>query len=349
MFHVPCSMLYFHFSLHLSKEFPDQFPMHTYLYYLHARSLNMKYVSYFLRYRVKNPFRRILSHYVRYKLRALRKNDILPYTYMDEEFTIHYHQGGQGPLLLFIHGFALDAMMNWGDVMLPFSKHFTVIAPDLLWFGKSSSTLPPSLDTQRRAIEKLLNDLDVSKVNVVGQSYGGFVAVDLALKNPGLIDKLIVANSPGTTFDENTLEPLLQKQQLSKISDLFVMKDGLDIKRLVHVASYKKPYFPEFILNQLYKAFFSKHHEEWRNLLDSLPKEKQRIQTESVEPLQHCNVLILWGEHDDLFIRSEGEKFARIIRAKFAVIPGAGHAPQLDNMTEFIRHMRQFLLNGSEK
>ena len=290
-----------------------------------------------------------MSQYIRYKMRYLRKNDILPYTYMDEEFTIHYHYGGQGPVLLFIHGFALDGMMNWVDIMVPFSRHFTVIAPDLLWFGKSESSLPPSLESQRKAIETLLKDLGVSKVNVVGQSYGGFVAVDLALKNPGLIDKLIVANSPGTTFDETTLEPLLQKNSLAKISDLFVMRDGLDIKRLLHVASYKKPYFPEFLLNQLYKLYFSKHHEEWRILLDSLPEEKRRVEKDSIEPLRNCNVLVLWGEHDELFVMPEGEKFARIIRANFAIVPGAGHAPQLDNMTEFIRFMRQFLLNGSSK
>jgi pimeloyl-ACP methyl ester carboxylesterase len=309
----------------------------------------MNNVSFFLRYRVKNPFRRITSQYIRYKLRYLRKNNILPYTYMDEDFTIHYHYGGQGPALLFIHGFALDGMMNWVDVVVPFSQHYTVIVPDLLWFGKSSSTRTPSLESQRKAIETLLRDLNITQVNVVGQSYGGFVAVDLAMKNPGLIDKLVVANSPGTSFDENTLEPLLKKNSLSTISDLFVMKDGLDIKRLIHVASYKKPYFPEFLLKQLYKHFFSKHHEEWRILLDSLPEEKKRVENDSLEPLQKCNVLVLWGEHDELFIMSEGEKFARLIRANFAVIPGAGHAPQLDNMTEFIRVIRQFLLNGSEK
>jgi pimeloyl-ACP methyl ester carboxylesterase len=309
----------------------------------------MNNVSFFLRYRVKNPFRRITSQYIRYKLRYLRKNNILPYTYMDEDFTIHYHYGGQGPALLFIHGFALDGMMNWVDVVVPFSQHYTVIVPDLLWFGKSSSTRMPSLESQRKALEILLRDLNITQVNVVGQSYGGFVAVDLAMKNPGLIDKLVVANSPGTSFDENTLEPLLKKNSLSTISDLFVMKDGLDIKRLIHVASYKKPYFPEFLLKQLYKHFFSKHHEEWRILLDSLPEEKKRVENDSLEPLQKCNVLVLWGEHDELFIMSEGEKFARLIRANFAVIPGAGHAPQLDNMTEFIRVIRQFLLNGSEK
>lgn len=309
----------------------------------------MNDVSFFLRYRVKNPFRRITSQYIRFKLRYLRKNNILPYTYMDEEFTIHYHYGGQGPALLFIHGFALDGMMNWVDVVVPFSQHYTVIVPDLLWFGKSSSTRTPSLENQRKALETLLRDLDVTQVNVVGQSYGGFVAVDLAMKNPGLIDKLVVANSPGTTFDENTLKPLLKKNSVNTISDLFIMKDGLDIKRLIHVTSHKKPYFPKFLLKQLYKHFFSKHHEEWRILLDSLPEEKKRVENDSLEPLQKCNVLVLWGEHDELFITSEGEKFARLIRANFAVIPGAGHAPQLDNMTEFMRVIRQFLLNGSEK
>ena len=190
----------------------------------------MNNVSFFLRYRVKNPFRRITSQYIRYKLRYLRKNNILPYTYMDEEFTIHYHYGGQGPALLFIHGFALDGMMNWVDVVVPFSQHYTVIVPDLLWFGKSSSTRTPSLESQRKAMETLLRDLNITQVNVVGQSYGGFVAVDLAMKNPGLIDKLVVANSPGTSFDENTLEPLLKKNSLSTISDLFVMKDGFIFK-----------------------------------------------------------------------------------------------------------------------
>jgi pimeloyl-ACP methyl ester carboxylesterase len=83
--------------------------------------------------------------------------------------------------------------------------------------------------------------------------------------------------------------------------------------------------------------------------LDSLPEEKKQVENDPVDPLHNCNVLVLWGEHDELFIRSEGEKFARLIRANFAVIPGAGHAPQLDNMTEFIRVIRQFLIGPSDK
>jgi pimeloyl-ACP methyl ester carboxylesterase len=135
----------------------------------------------------------------------MRKNGINAYTYQDADFKIHYHKGGNGPVLLFIHGFALDAMMNWVDQMILFSNQYTVIAPDLLWFGQSNSSKHPDLSSQREAIERLLKDLNIEKVHVIGQSYGGFIAIDLAIKNPGLVDKLCIANSAVTTFDDCSL------------------------------------------------------------------------------------------------------------------------------------------------
>jgi pimeloyl-ACP methyl ester carboxylesterase len=273
----------------------------------------------------------------------MNKHGIKAYTYQDSDFKVHYHKGGKGPVLLFIHGFALDAMMNWVDQMILFSNHYTVIAPDLLWFGQSSSSKNPDLSSQREAIERLLKDLNIDKVHVIGQSYGGFVAIDLALKNPGLVDKLCIANSPGTTFDEKSLEPLLRDLQIDKISELFVMKSPLDIRRLLHVASYKKPYFPEFILQQLHQQFFTKHHAKWANLLDTLPDEKNRI--ESLDELKHCQVMMLWGDEDRLFVKSEGEKFARLISCKFVSIPKAGHASQLDEPSAFNKAMKEFFLD----
>lgn len=319
--------------------------MHTYLI-VSSRcysNLDMKSLFFYLRNKIKDPFHKIVIHYIRYKMRSMRKNGIQAYTYQDSDFKIHYHKGGKGPVLLFIHGFALDAMMNWVDQMILFSNHYTVIAPDLLWFGQSRSSKNPDLSSQTEAIERLLKDLNIDKVHVIGQSYGGFVAIDLALKNPGLVDKLCIANSPGTTFDERSLEPLLQELQIDKISDLFVMKSPLDIRRLLHVASHKKPYFPEFILKQLYDLFFSRHHTEWANLLDTLPAEKNRI--ESLEPLKNCQIMMLWGEEDKLFIKLEAEKFARLISCKLVSIPKAGHAAQLDDPSSFNREMKNFFLN----
>jgi pimeloyl-ACP methyl ester carboxylesterase len=121
------------------------------------------------------------------------------------------------------------------------------------------------------------------------------------------------------------------------------MKSPLDIRRLLHVASYKKPYFPEFILKQLYDQFFSKHHTEWANLLDTLPEEKNRI--ESLDPLKHCQIMMLWGEEDKLFIKPEAEKFARLISCPLVSIPKAGHAAQLDEPSAFNKVLKDFFVN----
>ncbi|MFN5910028.1 MAG: alpha/beta fold hydrolase [Bacteroidota bacterium] len=304
----------------------------------------MKSLLFFFRNRIKNPFRKIVDQYIRYKSRQLRRNGIHSYTYQDSDFVIHYHMGGKGPVLLFIHGFAMDALMNWADQLCLFSGHFTVIAPDLQWFGKSHSTREPVLATQREAIERLLHELKIDRLHVVGQSYGGFVAMELALKNPGLVDKLCIANCPGSTFDDATLEPLISKNGVQHVGELFITHTPLDIRRLLYVSSFKKPYFPVFVLKQLHHLFFDKYHTQWRNMLYTLSGEKDRI--ESLEPLKQCHAMVLWGEEDALFLKSEGEKFAKTIDCPFVTIPKTGHATQLDDAKAFNRELKRFFLSS---
>lgn len=300
----------------------------------------MKRISFFIKNRFKNPFRSALKQYVRLKKKYLQLNKIELFNYLDDDFNIAYYKGGKGPALLFIHGFALDALMNWSDQLVPFSKNFTVIAPDLVWFGKSESKLQPELQTQRIAIERLLRHLNLTEINVVGQSYGGFVAIDLALKNPGLVNKLCISNSPGTTFNDDTFKELLTKLDLSTISELFVMKNGYDVRRLLYVASYKKPFIPIFVLSQAYDHYFSKYQFEWKQLLDTLPDERTKI--DNLEELKKCKTIMLWGEFDELFLQSEGEKFAKLINCKFVVIPKTGHAPQIDDSRKFNSALKDF-------
>ena len=103
----------------------------------------MKSLAFFFRNRIKNPFRRIVYHYVSFKLRYLRKNGINSYTYQDEDFVIHYHMGGKGPVLLFIHGFAMDALMNWAD-QLPLFRDTSRLSP-LICSGSVKVIRPKNL------------------------------------------------------------------------------------------------------------------------------------------------------------------------------------------------------------
>jgi pimeloyl-ACP methyl ester carboxylesterase len=287
-----------------------------------------------------HPVRVLLNTYLKYKNFQFSRHGIREHFYHDDEFDIHYYKGGKGPVLLFIHGFALDAMLNWADLMIPLSKHFTVIAPDLLWFGQSQSTLDPVLSTQTLGIERLLKNEGIQEYSVIGQSYGGFVAVDLMLKHGHQITRACIANSPGPEFREEQLTPLLNKHRLEHVSDFFVMEDHKHLQRLVSMASYKKPEFPEMILKELHRVYFSGHLDQWDNLLRTLPNERERIP--SLEELMKIKTLVLWGDHDVLFPYEEGKKFAKNINAEFVSIANAGHAPQLDDLNAFKKVVEEF-------
>ena len=289
-----------------------------------------------------HPVRVLLNTYLKYKHFQFSRYGIREHFYHDEEFDIHYYKGGKGPVLLFIHGFALDAMLNWSELMIPLSKHFTVIAPDLLWFGQSHSSLEPVLGTQTTGIKRLLEKEGVKKYSLIGQSYGGFVAVDLMLDNPKRIRKACIANSPGPEFREEKLTPLLDKHRLEHVSDFFVLEDHKHLQRLVSMASHKKPEFPEMILKELHRVYFSEHLDQWDNLLRTLPKERERIPT--LEQLKQIETLVLWGDHDVLFPYEEGKKFAESIDSQFISIPNSGHTPQLDDLDTFKKIVEDFFL-----
>ncbi|MES2798393.1 MAG: alpha/beta hydrolase [Bacteroidota bacterium] len=300
--------------------------------------------SFSLKYRFANIPETLVDGYLKFKLLTMSRNGIEQKTFEDEDFTLNYYasEESEKPVLLFIHGFGLDAMFNWVDQLNYFAKNYRIIAADLLWFGKSRSTKDPVLDSQREALERLLSSLNVKKVNIVGQSYGGFVATDLKLKNPNLVEKVILANNPGPTFDETTMNPLLEKYKFEKISELLVIKTPHELARLFELSSSKTQYFPNFVLRQMHIRYFADDQKEKANLLDSLVAEKSKpIQ---IEDLRKGDILMVWGEKDILFEQTEAEKFARIINCPLTVIPNAGHVSQLDEIKAFNKVVEDFLL-----
>jgi pimeloyl-ACP methyl ester carboxylesterase len=268
--------------------------------------------------------------------------------YFDQDsLHIKFWKGGQGPALVFVHGFGGDGMMAWEQEMARFAKSHTVIAYDLLWFGKSYSNEQPTLRTQTVALEKLLKYLKVDSATIIGQSYGGFIALDFATQHPEMMQKLIIANSPGSTFNLAHLDTVCKNYGVSRIDELFVMNRATDLQRLIDMSTYKNPHVPAFLLKQMYKEFFNQHHAELRQLLQTLPKEKERVS--DLSTLKQIPTLVLWGENDELFPKAEGEKFARAMNAEFVSIPNCGHAPQMDDHETFIKLLDAFIFETNRQ
>lgn len=275
--------------------------------------------------------------------KKLAKNHVLSTSMDQDSLHINYWTGGDGPVLVFIHGFGGDALMTWEKELSHFSKNHTVIAMDILWFGESYSNQPANLETQTAAIDVLLNNLMVDSATIVGQSYGGFIALDYATKHPEKVEKLIIANSPGSTFNINELQTVCTNFGVKSIDELFVFDDYQNVQRLVDLSSYKNPRIPSSILKQSYELYFNQHHNQLRELMRTLPGEQERLM--DISMITKIPTLVLWGEKDEIFSEPEGIKFAKAVGAKFVSIPKCGHAPQIDNPKEFLRILDEFIMN----
>lgn len=244
------------------------------------------------------------------------------------------------PVLIFIHGFGGDGKLNWQYQVEEFKDDYRVIMPDLLWFGNSTSSHKPSLITQINALKTLMNELHLEKVHLSGISYGGFVVLGYTLKYESTVASLTIIDSPGDTVSDEEIDAFCKKIGVKNTKEAFVLKDGEGVKRLMNFSFYRPPKFPGFILDQVHEQYFSKHHEEQRQLLDDLPK--QRLEINGYSQLKVPS-LVLWGEEDIIFSTKNAKDLADSLNAELKIFPKAGHALPGEKKKEVNETIREFL------
>ncbi len=107
---------------------------------------------------------------------------------------------GKGPLLVLFHSLLSDRG-SFARIVPALSEHFTVVVPELPGFGGSeavSGGLAAVADRMAQAIAELAGD---EKPIVLGNGYGGFVALQMALRHPTLASRLVLADC-GASFSD---------------------------------------------------------------------------------------------------------------------------------------------------
>ncbi|HWZ91867.1 MAG TPA: alpha/beta hydrolase [Polyangiaceae bacterium] len=112
--------------------------------------------------------------------------------------TLHVAEVGEGPAVLFLHGFPAY-WADWQEQMLALAAAgFRVIAPDLPGYAESDK-LPGTLDYRSTLLASdlagLLRALGLSISHVVGHDWGGTLAYCLASEHPELVDRLVILNA----------------------------------------------------------------------------------------------------------------------------------------------------------
>jgi abhydrolase domain-containing protein 6 len=120
-----------------------------------------------------------------------------------------YYEGGQGPTLVLLHGFAADknVWLKQAELLTP---HFHIIAPDLPGWGESTRVEGASynIDTQAARLQGFVDALHLQRVILIGHSMGGAIAGVYAAEHPEHVAGLALFDSFGLKSNENDFSRL---------------------------------------------------------------------------------------------------------------------------------------------
>nr|AAO13466.1 Hypothetical protein [Oryza sativa Japonica Group] len=159
------------------------------------------------------------------------------------------------PPLLLLHGFGGDSKWTWARNLPALSRHFHVYAPDLLFFGAHSRSASPlrTVAFQARCAAEAMRLLGVDRYDVVGISYGGFVAYRLAaVEGRDRVPRVVVMTSGVAATPGEMREMAAREERAVEESLLPETADGL--RRLVRRSMHRPPpWMPDFVLDDFIK------------------------------------------------------------------------------------------------
>lgn len=127
------------------------------------------------------------------------------------DLETNYHEAGQGSPVVLLHGSGpgVSAWTNWKRVIPALAGDFRVIAPDMAGFGYTDRNPDLAYDIKLwvKHLIAILDGLNIERASLVGNSFGGSLALAAAARFPDRFDRLVLM---GTPCDKFTMTPGLR-------------------------------------------------------------------------------------------------------------------------------------------
>jgi 3-oxoadipate enol-lactonase len=258
-------------------------------------------------------------------------------TEMDRLFangTVNAAQIGEGAPLFLFHSLLSDRA-SFDAIAPKLSRSFRLIVPELPGFGRSQAVGGGLAEIADRMAEAVKDAAEGREVIVLGNGYGGFVALQMAIRYPGIAAKLILADC-GAAFSEPGREAFRNMAAASKARGLAAITD-VAMRRL---------FSPEFqadhpdLMAGRRAAFLRTDPEVFRAACDALAALDLRPELGNVR----VPVLVLVGEHDEATPPPMSHELAAgLPQAHLEIIAGCAHVPQLQSPDVFLDAIGDFL------
>lgn len=260
---------------------------------------------------------------------------------------LHFYEGGQkkeeSPVLL-IHGFGPGALETWERQIPMLAEHHWVIAPDLFWFGESvPDRVVESVADQADALAELLGRLGAVRTAVVGLSYGGYVALELARRHPEQVGRLVLVDAAGLApTSEERARIVARFAPARSLEEILMPADEVQLRALLDRLIYRPRYLPGFLLRHMLREDFEKNKPAKIRICRRLD-EGGMLEEVALQGLT-MPALLVWGRHDPLVLPSMGERMARALpHARLVWFEESAHVPTAEEPHRFNRELLGFL------
>jgi pimeloyl-ACP methyl ester carboxylesterase len=142
---------------------------------------------------------------------------------------LYYEVHGSGPPLVLLHGGLLTIEANFGAMIPTLAERHRVIAVELAGHGRTADTdRPMSLDCLSGDVAALLEELGVASTDIYGFSLGGMVALDLVLRRPEMVRRLVIASVDHRPGHEEVAAPDSPEmaRRMPTEADFAAMREG---------------------------------------------------------------------------------------------------------------------------
>jgi len=255
----------------------------------------------------------------------------------------NYHDVGSGEPMLLLHGSGpgVSAWANWRLSIQSLQSDFRLLAPDLAGFGFSQT--PADIVYSRNLwLEQIVAFLDatgVDKVNVIGNSFGGSMALALAIHHPQRVNRLILMGSVGVLFE---LTPGLDavwgyepsEDNMRAIMQVFAYDQALvgdDLVRMRYEASNRAG------VQEAFSAMFPAPRQRW--------VEAMAHPEADIRDIGH-KTLLIHGRDDKVIPLSTSLTLQQWIDdSQLHVFGRCGHWTQIEHAAAFAHLVTNFLKN----
>ncbi len=252
----------------------------------------------------------------------------------------NYLEAGKGDPVVLIHGSGpgVTSYANWRLVLPALAENFRVLAPDMVGFGFSErpANIEYGVQTWADQVVGLMDTLELPTAHLVGNSFGGAIALRIATQHPDRVGKLVLMGSMGVPFPitegrERVWGYQPSFENMRKVLDVFAYSRELVNDELAEVR-YRGSIQPGF--QESFAAMFPAPRQRW--------VEAMCTPEDDIRRLPH-RTLIVHGREDQVIPVQTSLRLMELIdNADLSVFSHCGHWSMIERTKDFNRSVSEF-------